>query len=72
MIKEKSSLVKEIQPSQQLPQNNFSVEGILRAGLLYSVVTFQDNIVICDTGKIKYFPFVLIDELQYPLRNKSV
>ncbi|KAL7607965.1 hypothetical protein Lser_V15G14076 [Lactuca serriola] len=49
LIKEKSSLVKEILPSQQLPQNNFSVEGISRAGLLYSVVTFQDNIVICDT-----------------------
>ncbi|KAL7606447.1 hypothetical protein Lser_V15G18817 [Lactuca serriola] len=49
LIKEKSSLVKEILPSQQLPQNNFSVEGISRAALLYSVVTFQDNIVICDT-----------------------
>ncbi|KAL7613048.1 hypothetical protein Lser_V15G06665 [Lactuca serriola] len=49
LIKEKSSLVKEILSSQHLPQNNFSVEGISRAGLLYSVVTFQDNIVICDT-----------------------
>ncbi|CAH1443709.1 unnamed protein product [Lactuca virosa] len=49
LIKEKSSLVKEISPSQQLPQNNFSVEGISRAGLLSFVATFQDNIVICNT-----------------------
>ncbi|CAH1424569.1 unnamed protein product [Lactuca virosa] len=48
LIKRKSSLVKEIPPSQ-LPQNNFSVEGISHAGLLSSVAAFQDNIVICDT-----------------------
>nr|KAJ0208220.1 hypothetical protein LSAT_V11C500252320 [Lactuca sativa] len=64
LIKEKSSLVKEILPSQQLPQNNFSVEGISRAGLLYSVVTFQDNIVICDTGYRLIFLVETLDVVQ--------
>ncbi|CAI9265484.1 unnamed protein product [Lactuca saligna] len=48
LIKEKSSLVKEILPSQQLPQNNFSVEGISRAGLLYSVFLAETLDVVQD------------------------
>nr|KAJ0186061.1 hypothetical protein LSAT_V11C900489950 [Lactuca sativa] len=48
LIKEKSSLVKEILPSQQLPQNNFSVEGISRAGLLYSVFLAETFDVVQD------------------------
>lgn len=46
LIMEKLSLL----PSQ-LPHHitsNFSVEGISHAGLLSSVATFEDNIVICD------------------------
>lgn len=51
LILEKSSLLKEI-PSSSLPQNlanNLSVEGNPPAGLISSVATFQDNIVICDS-----------------------
>ncbi|KAI3742033.1 hypothetical protein L1987_59712 [Smallanthus sonchifolius] len=51
LILEKSSLLKEI-PSNSLPQNiasNFSIEGNSHAGLVSSVATFQDNIVICDS-----------------------
>nr|KAJ0213531.1 hypothetical protein LSAT_V11C400171630 [Lactuca sativa] len=48
LINEKSSLVKEILPSQQLPQNNFSVEGISRAGLLYSVFLAETLDVVQD------------------------
>ncbi|KAI3801135.1 hypothetical protein L1987_29238 [Smallanthus sonchifolius] len=50
LILQKSSLLKEI-PSDSLPQNiasNFSIEGNSHAGLVSSVATFQDNIVICD------------------------
>ncbi|CAI9264831.1 unnamed protein product [Lactuca saligna] len=48
LIKEKSSLVKEILPSQQLPQNNFSVEGISRAGLFYFVFLAETLDVVQD------------------------
>ncbi|GJT00728.1 NHL repeat-containing protein [Tanacetum coccineum] len=51
LILKKSSLLKEI-PSSSLPQHiatKVSVEGILHAGLVSSVATFQDNVVICDS-----------------------
>ncbi|XP_071698630.1 uncharacterized protein [Rutidosis leptorrhynchoides] len=51
LIREKSSLLKEI-PSSSLPHHiatNFSFEGISHAGLVSSLATFQDNIVICDS-----------------------
>ncbi|KVI12311.1 Six-bladed beta-propeller, TolB-like protein [Cynara cardunculus var. scolymus] len=50
LILKKSSLLTDI-PANKLPQHiatNFSVNGISHAGLLSSVVTFQDNIVISD------------------------
>lgn len=50
LILKKSSLLTDI-PTNKLPQHiatNFSVNGISHAGLLSSVVTFEDNIVISD------------------------
>ncbi|KAJ9548009.1 hypothetical protein OSB04_020552 [Centaurea solstitialis] len=50
LILKKSSLLKDI-PANKLPEHiatNFSVNGISHAGLLSSVVTFEDNIVISD------------------------
>ncbi|KAL4571917.1 hypothetical protein LXL04_018684 [Taraxacum kok-saghyz] len=51
LITEKSSILNKIPPSQ-LPRHltgTFSVEGIPHAGMVSSVATFEDNIVICDT-----------------------
>ncbi|KAD3068506.1 hypothetical protein E3N88_36386 [Mikania micrantha] len=51
LILEKTSLLKEI-PSNNLPQNivnKFSIEGNSCAGVVSSVATFQDNIIICDS-----------------------
>lgn len=51
LILETSSLLKEI-PSSSLPQRiatKFSFDGISHAGLVSSVASFQDNIVICDS-----------------------
>ncbi|KAL8197991.1 hypothetical protein R6Q57_029985 [Mikania cordata] len=51
LILEKTSLLKEI-PSNNLPQNivnKFSMEGNSYAGVVSSVATFQDNIIICDS-----------------------
>nr|XP_043621653.1 uncharacterized protein LOC122593323 [Erigeron canadensis] len=51
LILEKLSGLKEMD-SSCLPQHistNFSVEGIPNAGLVSSVATFQDNIIVCDS-----------------------
>ncbi|GFY99503.1 NHL domain-containing protein [Actinidia rufa] len=51
MIQEKSSLLKQI-PGDWLQQyigNNGLSEGITYAGLISSLATFQDRVVICDT-----------------------
>ncbi|KAJ0796600.1 putative transcription factor WD40-like family [Helianthus annuus] len=66
LILEKSSLLKEI-PSNSLPQNianGFSIEGNSHAGLVSSVASFQDNIVICDSdGQVV---------LKYDKKSKSM
>ncbi|PSR94920.1 NHL repeat-containing protein [Actinidia chinensis var. chinensis] len=54
MIQEKSSLLKQI-PGYWLQQflgNNGLFEGITYAGLMSSLATFQDHVVICDTGDL--------------------
>lgn len=40
---------------QQQVDSNFSLEGIPYAGLMSSLATFQDDIVICDTGTNFYW-----------------
>ncbi|KAK1420599.1 hypothetical protein QVD17_22318 [Tagetes erecta] len=65
LVLDKSSILKEI-PSNSLPQNmanKISIEGS-PAGLVSSVATFQDNIVICDSdGQVV---------LKYNKKSKSV
>ncbi|KAA8550640.1 hypothetical protein F0562_002324 [Nyssa sinensis] len=51
VILEKTSLLKQMACDwlQQQAGNNCSLEGIPYAGLMSSLATFQDNIIICDT-----------------------
>lgn len=60
LVLNKSSLLKEI-PSNILPSNmgnKISLE-YSRTGLVSSVATFQDNIVICDSGKYMVADFAM-------------
>ncbi|KAL6968044.1 hypothetical protein U1Q18_033848 [Sarracenia purpurea var. burkii] len=56
MILEKSSLSKQLPGDwmQQQVDNNCSIDGIPYAGLMSSLTTFQDHIVICDTVSDKF------------------
>nr|GMC77855.1 uncharacterized protein LOC109190975 isoform X1 [Ipomoea batatas] len=54
LILEKSDILKQIPNDllKQLMHTDCSLEGIPYAGLISSIATFQDDLIICNTGKV--------------------
>nr|GMC46682.1 uncharacterized protein LOC109190975 isoform X4 [Ipomoea batatas] len=54
LILEKSDILKQIPNDllKQLMHTDCSLEGIQYAGLISSIATFQDDLIICNTGKV--------------------